>query len=218
MISGTYCYLLNQKKVEISENFLIENLPNGYRRTFSKRLLKNTSLEVKALQKETRFLICEIKLKTDNKQVLCRYEFASNSFRFFRQSNGLHQNQTFPVKEPFLFFPLMRCFQGEVILKIERMNQNVLVVVPDLESPENLLAPTYDRRSAKKLERSVFRLPTHRISLEADTYEYINRKYDKSSRFWISENGLLLAYTFQSNETENWTVFLSSITSPDNSN
>ena len=92
-----------------------------------------------------------------------------------------------------LLFPLLRVFQGPLIVAVASAGDvGRTVVIPDLHAltdPARLLHPTAEVRTARRVERA---------SGEADAlYTYEGRVYDADARFWINESsGALTSYRF----------------------
>jgi hypothetical protein len=96
-----------------------------------------------------------------------------------------------------LVFPLLRVFQGPLIMAIASAGEaGRTVVIPDLHAitdPARLLFPTVEVRTARRLAE-----PT----AEQDAlYTYEGRVYDADARFWINEaTGALTSYRFPQGE------------------
>ena len=86
------------------------------------------------------------------------------------------------------------------------------VLVPDIQNPndaENLLKPTFDERRAENLgKENIAFYQENSITNEANVYQYFSKHYDENSRFWIDDNGLLIAYHFAQSPDKIWEIFL----------
>jgi hypothetical protein len=97
------------------------------------------------------------------------------------------------VADDALLFPLLRVFQGPLIVAIASSGANGrTVVIPDLHAltdPARLLQPTVEVRTARRIEVAAD---------EADAlYTYEGRVYDGDARFWINEDTrALTSYRF----------------------
>lgn len=89
--------------------------------------------------------------------------------------------RTIVVGSDTLLFPLLRVFQGAVILAVaEAGPSGRTVIIPDLHhlaDPERLLLPTVETRTARCLSSD--------DSTGVSTYSYEGSVYDASARFFI---------------------------------
>jgi hypothetical protein len=213
MQNGTYKYFLNGKPTGIVETFSIENLPDGSKFTRSTRDAKSfgTEFTVETIEQNGRFQNCKIYFKTDETEVRANYDFSEKSFHLLREINGENvQDETFDLPENCVFFPLMRCFQGETILRVAEGFSTVLV--PDIQNPkdiENLLKPIFDERTAEKIGRQTIGLhQKFSVAAEADLYRYFSKNYDENSCFCIDKSGFLVAYIFAQSANKIWEISL----------
>ena len=213
MNSGTYKYFLNGKPTGIVETFSIENLPDGSKFTRSIRDAKSfgTEFSVETIEKNGRFQNCKIDFKTNETDVHASYDFSEKSFHVRREINGENvQDETFDLPGNCIFFPLMRCFQGETILRVAEGFSTVLV--PDIQNPkdiENLLKPIFDERTAEKIGRqTIASYQKFPVSIEADVYRYFSKHYDENSCFCVDKRGLLVAYIFAQSANKIWEIGL----------
>ncbi len=210
-MEGTYKYFLNEEPSGIIERFSIKTRPDGKTETVSERDASDfgTQIFTKAIQDNDLFERFEIRMLNQNNpevaDVCATYEFSNGSLSFGREINGESQgDETIQLPEDCVVFPLMRCFQGETILKVADRNKPTNVLVPSIENPDDpgeLLKPTFDKRTAKKLETD----PAN----HATVYNYLSKHYSENSKFWIDENGTLVKYVFHQSEDTVWTVELS---------
>lgn len=90
-------------------------------------------------------------------------------------------SRTLVVASDTLLFPLLRVFQGAVILAVAEAGPNGrTVIIPDLHhlaDPERLLEPTVETRTARCLSGDA--------STGVSTYSYEGSVYESSARFFI---------------------------------
>ncbi len=91
-----------------------------------------------------------------------------------------------------LLFPLLRVFQGPLIVAIAAAGEvGRTVVIPDLHAltdPARLLRPTVEVRMARRLAEPV--------DGDDALYTYEGRVYDADARFWIDNTNALTSYRF----------------------
>lgn len=215
---GTYLYFLNGEPTGITEKFNVETLPDGSTVAISERntSIYGTMLYANAEQLGETFKHFEIQITNENNaevaDVHAIYKFSENTLYFTRTRNGKTVNdEIIKLPENCVIFPLMRVFQGQTILQVARNQAVTTVLVPDIQNPndaENLLCPTFDERTAQNLgkEAIAFYEPES-ISIEANLYQYLSEHYDEQSKFWIDDNGLLVAYRFAQSADKIWEVF-----------
>lgn len=215
MQNGIYKYFLNGKQTGISETFLIENHDNNLKFVRSIREIDTfkTKISVRTILKNDKFDNCQIDYQTDKIDIRVNYDFSEKIFRFTRQENEKPiYKQTFDFPENAVFFPLMRCFQGQTILQVAQNQGFTHVIVPDIQNPndlENLLKPTFDKRTAKFLKKDFlgFHQPES-ISFKANLYQYLSKHYNENSQFWLDDEGFLIAYRFYQAKNKIWEVQL----------
>ncbi len=205
MENGIYNYFLNGEPTGVSETFEIRMLPNGSKFTTSTRNAKpfNTTITVKVIEKDNKFQRVEIRY-VNEKRIHSIYKFLENEFLFVHENfAGKTTSETFNLPENSIFFPLMRCFQGQTILQVAENQDVTTVIVPDIQAStnfENLLKPTFDERTAKLIsEQDNLRI-----------FNYLSKHYDDNSEFHLDENGLLVYYKFHQAEDKVWTIQLQS--------
>jgi hypothetical protein len=202
MQNGTYNYFLNGEPTNISETFDIKILPNGSILTTSIRNAKlfNTTITVETSELNDRFQTCKIIHQKDKTKVDAIYAFLETNFQITRKVDGeIVQNETVVFPENAIFFPLMRCFQGQTILQVAENQDVTTVIVPDIQpntERQNLLKPTFDKRTAKLIStKDNLRL-----------FNYLSNHYDDNSEFHIDQNRLLVYYKFVQNEQQTWEI------------
>lgn len=201
---GTYNYFLNGEPTGVIETFERKILSNSSKQTISTRDATpfNTIIAVEAIEKDNRFQNCKIVYQKDESKIEADYDFSEKSFQVLRKINGeIVQNETFDSPEKAIFFPLMRCFQGQTILQVARNKDFETVIVPDIQPStdfENLLKPTFDERTAKLISKQDNLL----------IFNYLSKHYDDNSEFYLDENGLLVYYKFVQSENQTWEVRL----------
>jgi hypothetical protein len=206
MNSGTYSYFLNGEPTGVIETFDIKTMPDGSKLTNSIRDAKpfNTIITVETIEKDDTFINCKITYQKDDSKVEADYKFAENSFQVLRKINDeTVQNETLDLPENSIFFPLMRCFQGNTVLQVAENQDFTTVIVPDIKPTtkfEDLLKPTFDKRTAKLIKEGN----------NCFIYNYLSAHYDDNSEFHIDENGLLVYYKFVQNESQTWEISLES--------
>ncbi len=204
MNSGTYNYFLNGEPTGVTETFDIKTLPDGSSVTTSVRDATpyNTTITVKTISEKNKFHICKIAYQKDKNKLDANYEVSGSSFQVLRKFNGeIVQNERLNLPNDALFFPLMRCFQGQIILQIAGNNTYSNVIVPDIQPTtdfQDLLKPTFDERTAKLIKQKDNRF----------IYNYLSKHYDENSEFHLDENGLLVYYKFVQSETQTWEIKL----------
>ena len=216
MQNGTYIYLLNNEPTGITETFTIEFLSDGKQLTTSTRdaSIYGTTFTVKTIEKDNEFQAFEINFKKES-EINAIYKFSDKTFHFERTINGeIIDDEIIELPKNCVIFPLMRCFQGNTILQVAANQALTTVLVPNIINPndtENLLKPTFDKRTAANLgTESVAFYQEHSITFETNVYRYFTKHYDENSRFWINNDGLLVAYTFHQANDKLWTVRLQS--------
>lgn len=206
MENGAYYYFLNGEPTGVSETFESKSLPDGSQQTTSTRDAKpfKTMITVETSEKDNRFQNCKIAYQKDEHKIEADYEFDETSFHILRKFNGeTIQNETFQLPDKAVFFPLMRCFQGQTVLQVAASHGFTTVIVPDIELTtdyQSLLKPTFDERTAKQLKQEDNRF----------IYNYLSKHYDDNSEFHLDENGLLIYYEFVQDEQQIWAVRLES--------
>jgi hypothetical protein len=206
MQSGTYNYFLNGEPTGVIETFNIKTMPDGSKLTNSIRDAKpfNTTITVETIEKKDKFQTCKIAYQKDDSKVEADYKFTENSFQVLRKINDeTVQDEIFDLPKDAIFFPLMRCFQGNTILQVAENQDFTIVIVPDIQPTtkfEDLLKPTFDKRTAKLIneENNCF------------IYNYLSAHYDDNSEFHLDKNGLLIYYKFVKNESQTWEISLES--------
>jgi hypothetical protein len=204
MKSGAYNYFLNGNLTAVTETFDVKILPNGSRQTTSIRSAKpfKTIITVETVEINGNFESCRIDYRKDEINLSAVYEFAETSFRIRRKLNGeIIQNETIKLPADALFFPLMRCFQGQTISRIAGREDFTTVIVPDIQptsNTRNLLKQTFDKRTADILS-------TNR---NLRIFSYLSDKYDEQSEFCLDETDLLVHYKFVQSKTQTWEVKL----------
>ena len=203
MDSGTYNYFLNGQPTGVVESFKIRTLPNGSKFTISTRNAKsfNTTITVKVIEKHSVFQRVEMRY-VNEKRIHSIYKFLENEFLFVHENfQGKTTSETINFPNNYVFFPLMRCFQGQTILQVAANQDFTTVIVPDIQPStdiKNFLKPTFDERTAKLIsERDNLRI-----------FKYLSKNYDDNSEFHLDENGLLVYYKFVQSETQIWEVRL----------
>jgi hypothetical protein len=219
MNQGTYEYLLNTKPTGVTETFNIETLPNGSKITTSERntTIYGTKIYLNAKQNGESFEHFEIKITNENyaevADVRAIYEFSNDKLNFTRfVNNQKTDDELIQLPENCLIFPLMRVFQGQTILNVAKNPETSIVLIPSIEKPNdtrNLLCPTFDERRAKNIGgETITRYQEHSVTVETNVYKYFTKHYDENSRFWINNDGLLVAYRFAQSPDKIWEVFL----------
>lgn len=205
MKSGEYKYFLNGEPTGVVETFSIKEMPDGSIFTTSTRNATSFGTTIRAwtTEKEGRYKTCNIEFRKDSNLIEAGYAFNSSGFRVSRKINGnTIQDKKIETPGNAIFFPLMRCYQGQTILYVSRFGY-VSVIVPDIQNPaeaENLLRPTYDKRKASLIsEKEGVRI-----------FKYVSKHYNENSEFHLNENGLLVYYKFAQNENQLWEVRLES--------
>jgi hypothetical protein len=206
MNSGTYSYFLNGEPTGVIETFDIKTMPDGSKLTTSIRDAKpfNTTITVKTIEKKDKFQTCKIAYQKDELHVEADYKFTENSFQVLLKSDGkIVQDETFDLPKDAIFFPLMRCFQGNTILQVAQNQDFTTVIVPDIQPTtkfEDLLKPTFDERTAKFL----------RLNNNLSVFKYLSKHYNENSEFHLDKNGLLIYYKFVQSESQTWKITLES--------
>jgi hypothetical protein len=184
MKSGVYNYFLDGEPTGISETFDIKILPDGIKSTTSTRDAKpfNTTIKVETIEQNGRFKICKIIYRKDKSEVEAMYEFSETYFKIQRKINGeIIRNEMFDLPNNYVFFPLMRCFQGQTILQTSQNQNAATVIVPDIKPStdfENLLAPNFDERTAQLIS----------TGNKLNVFKYLSKHYDENSEFHLNEN------------------------------
>jgi hypothetical protein len=204
MQSGVYNYFLNGKHTGVTETFDIKILPDGSKQTTSIRDAKpfNTIIKVETSEQNGAFETCKIVYRKDENEVEAIYEFSETRLKIRRKIEGeIIRDETFDLPHNYVFFPLMRYFQGQTILQISQNQNTSTVIVPDIQPTtdfKNLLRSTFDERTGKLISTKD----------NLYVYSYLSKHYDDNSEFYINENGLLVYYKFALNETQIWEVKL----------
>lgn len=213
MNCGTYEYFLNNEPTGVVETFKIEFLPDGRRLTTSVRDAQpfQTKISVETTETNNEFQNCRIVYRKADAEISADYEFSDGRFNIRRESNGrILQDEFFDLPENFVFFPLMRVFQGRTILKIAAIQDWTAVLVPDIQPAtvfENLLQPTFDSRKAEKWAMGTVKYQG--TLTDALVFSYLSKHYDDDSEFWIiRKNGLLFSYEFRQSDEQFWEVRL----------
>lgn len=215
MKRGIYNYFLNGEPTGVIETFEIKFLPDGSKLTTSVRDAKpfNTKITVEAIEKDEKFQNLKIIYQKDENKIEANYEFSQKSFHILRKFNGeIVQNEMFEMLENSIFFPLMRCFQGQTILQVAQTQGFTTVIVPDIQSSTdfcNLLQPTFDERKAENTALGTVKFENHLT--DAIVFKYLSQHYDENSEFWIvRKNSLLFHYQFKDPDDKIWSVQLKS--------
>jgi hypothetical protein len=203
MNSGTYNYFLNGEPTGVTETFEIKLLPDGTKFTQSIRDAKpyNTTITVKVMERENQFRRVEIRY-VNEESVYGIYSFQANQTLFIHETfTEATTSETLEFPHNYVFFPLMRCFQGKTILQVAENANVTTVIVPDIQpntNRQNLLKPTFDERTAELISTK------DNLSI----FNYLSKHYNENSEFHIDENGLLVYYKFVQNESQTWEVIL----------
>jgi hypothetical protein len=212
MNSGTYNYFLNGEPTGVVETFEIKKLSDGSKKTISTRDATpfNTIITVETTEENDKFQNCKINYRKDELQVEAVYKFAAKTFDIIREINDeIVQNDSFDFPENAIFFPLMRCFQGNTILQVAENQSFTTVIVPDVQPStdfEKLLQPTFDERTAEWIGLGTIKL--NGKLTDAKVHKYLSKHYDEKSEFWIAPNGLLFSYDFHQSDSQTWSVCL----------
>lgn len=204
MQSGVYNYFLNGEPTGITESFDIEFLPDGSKITKSLRDATpfKTTISVQTFETNGEFQSSTIKFQKEENDIEAVYEFTEKNFHILRKINGdIFQNETLELPASYVFFPLMRCFQGQTIMQVANNRDVTTVVVPDIQTSskiEDLLRPTFDERTAELVSSN----ENQRI------FYYLSKHYDETSEFHINQNGLLTYYKFIQSEQQTWEIIL----------
>jgi hypothetical protein len=204
MNSGIYNYFLNGEPTNVSETFDIKIMPGVSKLTTSIRNAKpfNTTITVETSELNNKFQTCNIIYQKDDTKVEAIYEFSETRFQIRRKINSeIVQDEKIIFPENAIFFPLMRCFQGQTILQVAENQDITTVIVPDIQpntERQNLLKPTFDERTAK--------LISNKNNLRV--FNYSSNHYDDNSEFHIDQNRLLAYYKFVQNEQQTWEIML----------
>jgi hypothetical protein len=204
MQSGIYNYFLNGGPTGVTETFEIKLLSDGTKFTSSIRDAKpyNITIAVETIENQDKFTTCKINFEKDKTKVEAAYNFADTNFHVLRNWNEkIIQDETFDLPENAVFFPLMRCFQGQTILQAAENVDVTTAIVPNIQNPNDLyllLQPHFDERTAKLISTK----DNLRI------FNYLSRHYDENSEFHIDENGLLVYYKFVQSDSQTWEIRL----------
>jgi hypothetical protein len=220
MFSGNYNYYLNDQPSGVTEEFKFEIADDGSRVTTAERAAAayGTKILLSATDRDGYFSSIDIKFINQNKksplEVLASYKFSGRNLLFDRSVNGKAELQrTIQLPKYSLVFPLMRCFQGQVILRAAESNQTVPVLIPFIEDSndaDQLLTPTFDQRTAELIRKeNIFVGDAPQQPYETNVYRYLGKHYDETAEFWIEPDGLLVQYRFPQNDETNWLVRLS---------
>ncbi len=209
MKSGVYNYFLNCEPTGVTETFDIQILPNGSKLITSIRDAKpfNTTITVIT---DDKFKNCKITYQKDENKIEAIYKFAEKTFCIKRKfNNEVIQNETFNLPSNYVFFPLMRCVQGQTILQVVANNNFTTVIVPDIQvstDVKDLLKPTFDERTAEWIGSGTIKLSDKLADVKI--YKYLSKHYDENSEFWIIPNGFLYSYTFTQSDQQIWKAYL----------
>lgn len=212
---GTYEYFLNGEPTGVIETFESKILPDCSKFTTSTRNAKSfkTTITVETIEKDNRFQNCKIVYQKDENKIEASYEFSDSKYFFMQLVNGESvQNESLLLTKNTVFFPLMRCFQGQTILQVAKNQEFKSVIVPDIQPStdfENLLKPAVDERTAKFLKKEAIAFyEPESVTFETNVYQYLSQHYDDNSLFWINDDGLLVAYQFVQAKDKIWSVHL----------
>ena len=215
-MNGGYKYLVDGEPAEIVETFEINRRSGDRIETSSQRVAKSfgTKISVHSIQNGSEFQRVEVRMVNEHipelAEVVAVYEFSDRNIVFSRQINNAAVNDELvnPPKD-YLVFPLMRCFQGAVILDVAKNETPTNVLVPNIEEPgdvNTLLAPTFDQRNARFLSSETIEIDGQAV--KADEYSYLSKHYADDSRFWIDADGMLVKYVFHQPNGQSWCVEL----------
>jgi hypothetical protein len=201
MKSGVYHYYLNDEPSSVMETFRVEQ---GAGETMTTATRDAGAFGV-LIHVETRETDGELRraeiIFQGQTEVRAIYEKSGGNLYFNRCVNG----ETVDIQEILmpadaLLFPLMRCFQGRVILRAAQEG-GAGVMIPSIENPadtEKLLTPTFEQRTARLL----------RTDGNQSVFNYLTKRYDERSEFWLDGDGLLVKYEFQQAPDKRWSCRL----------
>lgn len=215
MKKGIYKYFLNGELTDINETFFIRHQVENRKFVHSERqsVSFKIKISVQAVLKKDKFELCQIEYETDKIKLCAVYKFSEKNLQFSRKEQGITSVQeNFKFAEKAVFFPLMRCFQGQTITQVAENPNFTTVIVPDIQNPQdprNLLRPIFDERTAKFLKKDpiIFR-QSENVSTEANLYQYLSKNYDETSQFWLDDEGFLIFYRFRQADGKIWEVQL----------
>lgn len=210
---GRYAYWLNAAPIDVSEGWAIYAEADGGRRIWSERESPafGAQIEVEAWERAGRITQVEVHWQNSNAQAIAaahaKYTFDENIIAVERIINGAEQHEHIPAPPLLVVSPLMRIFQGPVIKQVAAgQGQPVPVFVPWIIDPTDasqLLAAHIDYRSAQPIGKVV-----EVNGRAAQPYHYRGGNYDDTAEFFISEDDLLLRYTFRESAEKVWDVRL----------
>lgn len=211
-IRGVYRYDLSGTKLDLTESFELSE--------------KNTEWVIYSKRKGATppfltELTCSAKTQSDLSQGEAYFQLQSNEgvssavfqwnrseINVARNINGEEIQSHLPQPRPFIFFPLMRIFQGSLIHQI--CNKKTLVITPQItqEHKSSLFAPnTSIRESMREPDIKLHEQST----MPTRYYKVKGGPYQDSDVFWINDEDSLLT-SYHTNQTDGlWTANLTKI-------
>ncbi len=187
---GRYRYLLNDAQVDVEETFSHERASWQ-----SRRIAGGVRLEVEATV-DGAGVFDEVLVEWVGAGLQRSLTVSRRADGWCWALAGPTGSEELIVASSAYFFPLLRCFQGQVVTTIEEAGPEGLhVVVPDIRDPsdgDQLLRPLVDRRAVTRRPDGI--------------YEYLGGSYDAAARCTIGADGLLDRYTWEQPGVGNWDV------------
>ena len=195
-IRGMYQYDLSGTKLGLTESFelfernaewMIYSKRKGTTSPFLTELTCSAKAQSDLSQGEAYF-----RLQSEEGASSAVFQWNRSEIAVTRNINGEEIQSRLPQHRPFIFFPLMRIFQGSLIHQI--CHKRKLVITPQItqEHRKNLFTPTPSiRESMREPDIKVHeqsKMPTRYYKVKGGPYQ-------DSDVFWINdENSLLTSY------------------------
>jgi len=209
---------MNSTQTDITESFRI--ISDGTTDTVieSERHTETfgSHIRVSAVYKRKKLTQFNIEWRNKNQDAVqyanAHYQFEEKEILVHRSIDEQKFHECLPIPERFTVLPLLRIFTGKAIREAYALGRGnwVAVLVPNIQDPSDhvqLLALELSLRSVTYLGRDI--LVVNAEEHLADVFNFIGGNYDRTAKFWVNENTLLLKYQWQQGDTF-WEVKLGS--------
>lgn len=138
------------------------------------------------------------------------YQFDSKEILVHRALDGRDFHERLPRPERFIVLPLLQIFTGKAVREAYSLSRGgqVVILIPNIKDPNDhvqlltlelsLCPVTYLGRDTMIVNDEAF---------TADVFNFTGGDYDRTAKFWVDENNLLLKYEWQQNDNV-WVVRL----------
>jgi len=203
-LTGTYHYKLAGNPASVIETFQLTKEKEKSRVT-TKRVI-GSGKEPTILECLSEFSAClssgkaSFSMKNGKKHCTADFKWNRNTIQTQRQRSTTRESKTYTNLDDFIFFPLMRVFQGRLIMNIR--NKSTEIYTPHLNSIDdsNLFSLRRSTRISSRLDKN--------NTFSTIGYKVNGGPYSKEDTFWVNEELELLTYYKTQQQGEPWSAYL----------